>query len=92
MTARVNNSLPGGFGATQKKAPTEAGALYDCETSIHRLTLPRLLPLDLLRRRQNALPILLAIQAGHGCCLRSHIRLFLHPLNTLDQLRNSPPD
>ncbi len=25
-------------------------------------------------------------------CLRSHIRLLLHPLNVLDLLRNSPPD
>ncbi len=40
----------------RRKAPTEAGALYDRETSIDRLALPRLLPLDLLDGRQHALP------------------------------------
>ncbi len=40
----------------QRNARTEAGALYDRETSIHRLALPRLLPLDLLDGLQNPAP------------------------------------
>ncbi len=64
----------------KKKAPTEAGALYDRETSIHRLALPRLLPLDLLSRRQHPLPYPLPAQAAllkHGigvlCRLKSGV-------------------
>ncbi len=32
------------------------------------------------------------IKSSDGSCLRSHIRLLLHPLNILGHLRNSPPD
>ena len=48
----------------QRNARTEAGALCGRETSIHRLALARLLALDLLHGRQNALPHALPIQAA----------------------------
>jgi hypothetical protein len=32
------------------------------------------------------------IKSSDGSCLHSHIRLLLHSMNTLDHVRNSPPD